>query len=99
MEIKTAKTNLTQSIDEVFGIIEKISEDQQTLKFKAYRPSAIEAKIYLDYFSWEEGNARQNFETIYHKELQVLNEWLQIYCTDNDCTKEEALSRIIDGTI
>lgn len=99
METKTAKNNLKQSIDEVFTIIEKLSEDNQTLKFKAYQPSPVEAKIFLDYFSWEDGNAKQNFEALYKKELQILEEWLHLYCGEQNCTKEEALERIIDGAI
>lgn len=99
MEIETVKNNLKQSIDEVFEIVQNLAEEQKNIKFKAYRPSEIEAKVFLDYFSWEDGNAKQNFEALYKKELQILQEWLQIYCLENDCAEEEALSRIIDGAI
>ncbi len=99
MEIETVKNDLKQSVDEVCSIIEKISTDQKTIKYKAYQPSTVEAKVFLDYFSWEDGSAKQNFDTIYKKELQILNEWLELYCKEQDCTGEEALSRIIDGIL
>ncbi len=99
MEIETVKNNLKQSLEEVFGIIQNLSEDQQTLKLKAYQPSEIEAKVFLDYFSWEDGISKQNFEALYKKELQILQEWLQIFCGEQNCSREEALERIIDGAI
>lgn len=103
METKTslniAKTSLEKAINEVFDIMGNLTEDNQTLKFKAYQPSPVEAKIFLDYFSWEDGNPKQNFEALYKKELQILQEWLHLYCGEQNCTKEEALSRIIDGAI
>lgn len=99
MEIETAKNNLKQSIEEVFEVVQNLAEDQKTIKSKAYQPSVVEAKIFLDYFSWEDSKAKENFEALYKKELQILQEWLQIYCRENNCTEEEALSRIIDGAI
>lgn len=99
METEAVKNNLKRSIDEVFGIIDKLSEDQITLKLKAYQPSALEAKVFLDYFSWADGSAKQNFEAFYFKELQILEEWLGIFCLLNECTRDEALSRVIDGVI
>lgn len=99
MDIEMMKNNLKQSIDEVFSVIYKLSEDQITLKLKAYQPSALEAKVFLDYFSWEEGSAKQNFEVFYSKDLQILDEWLEIFCLLSNCTREEALSRVIDGVI
>jgi|GEM_PF-2706838 len=97
MEIETVKENVKQSIDGIFGIIQNLIEDQKTLKLKAYQPSEIEAKVFLDYFSWEEGNAKQNFEALYQKELQIVKEWLKIFCRLHNCTEEEALSRVIEG--
>ena len=99
METEVLKNNLKKSIDEVFSVIDKLSEDQVTLKLKAYQPSALEAKVFLDYFFWEDGSAKQNFEAFYSKELRILNEWLEIFCLWNNCTREEALSRVIDGVL
>lgn len=93
------KTPLKEALKEVCNFLEKLSEDNQNLKLKAYQPSTVEAKIFLDFFSWEDGNPKQNFEALYKKELQILNEWLEIYCKEYDCTKEDALARVIDGSI
>lgn len=79
--------------------IKEIKIDIKNLKLKSFQPDKNFAKVFLDFLSWEEGNAKQNFKAIYNKELQILNEWLEIYCEEYDCTKEEALSRIIDGVI
>lgn len=97
--IKQAKTNLETSINEVFRILEKLADDNQNLKLKAYKPSVPEAKIFLDYLSWQEDRPKQNFETIYKKELEILGEWLDIYCEEQGCTKTDALERIRDGEI
>lgn len=93
------KTPLKEALNVICDFLEELDEDNQTLKLKAYKPSSVEAKIFLDYFSWEDRNAKQNFEAIYKKELQILEEWLRIYCSEQNCTKEEALERIIDEAI
>ncbi|MDD3419009.1 MAG: hypothetical protein PHE78_00245 [Candidatus Gastranaerophilales bacterium] len=93
------KTPIKAALNEVCDFLEQLSNDNKTLKLKAYRPSKIEAKLFLDYFSWEDGSAKQNFEAFYSKELQILDEWLGIYCAENKCTIEAALSRIIDGIL
>lgn len=80
-------------------IIDEIRKDITNLKLKSFQPDKKSAKVFLEFFSWDESNSKQNFRTLYVKELQILNEWLEIYCNEHKCTKEEALERIIDGAI
>lgn len=79
--------------------IKEIQKDIKNLKLKSFQPDKNAAKVFLDFFSWEEGSAKQNFKALYSKDLQLLNEWIEIYCEEYGCKKEEALARIIDGVL
>lgn len=95
----SAKVNMEKALSEVFDVLGNLTQDSQNLKLKAFQPTPIEAKVFLDYFSWEDGSAKQNFKAFYSKELQILEEWLEIFCLLNNCTREEALSRVTDGVL
>ncbi len=56
----------------------------------------VENEYNKDYLSWENDNSKKNFKLLYAKEIKLLNEWLEIYCKEYDCTKEDALYRIIE---
>ncbi len=94
--LKSTRTELELPLKDLFGFLEILFEDNRKLKLTAFAPDKITAKGILDYLSWEKGNARNNFEKIYKKELDIINEWLEIYCEEHNCSKEEALSRIIE---
>ncbi len=76
--------------------IEQIQKDIKNLKLKAFAPDKACARMFLRYLSWEEDNARENFEAIYVRDLEIINEWLEIYCREYSCSKEAALLRIIE---
>ncbi len=81
------------TIEETLEIIQK---DIENLKLKAFEPSKKEADVFLDFFTWEDGKAKRNFETVYKKELEILDDWLKVFCKLKNCSKEDALQRIID---
>lgn len=76
-------------------VIKEIQKDIKNLKLKAFEPGKSEAEAVLDYLSWEEGEAKTNFETCFEKELIIINEWLEVYCKEYNCTKKDALEEII----
>ncbi|MDD3149682.1 MAG: hypothetical protein PHV68_02515 [Candidatus Gastranaerophilales bacterium] len=76
--------------------IKEIQKDVKNLKLKAFQPNKGYAQAFLEYLSWENGNPKKNFETIYAKELELLNEWLEVYCSEYNCNRKEALERIIE---
>ncbi len=76
--------------------IKEIQKDIRNLKLKAFQPDKPTATTLLDYLSWDDGNAKNNFNIYFEKELKLINEWFEIYCKEHDCTKEEALERIIE---
>ncbi len=82
--------NLEQSLKEV-------QKDIKNLKLIVFEPSKNEARFLLDYLCWEENDARKNFDAIYAKELELLHEWLEIYCEEHNCSKEDALLSIVEG--
>ena len=77
--------------------IEEMQKDIRKLKLKAFEPDESSAKLFREYFSWEDGDAKKNFAAVYEKHLEIFNEWLEIYCEEYCCTKEDALEGIIDG--
>lgn len=76
--------------------IKEMQKDIKNLKLKAFQPDKTHAKIFKDYLFWEDGNAKKNFEILYAKEVELLNEWLEVYCNEHKCNKEDALERIIE---
>lgn len=99
MEVEVIKKEFEKSMDGIFKTLEKLLQDNKNLKLKAYQPTVAEAKIILDFFSWEDETSKQTFQDIYKHQLDILDEWFEIYCKKYDCSKEEALSRVIDGVI
>lgn len=101
MDFKTSlngtRTDIELSLKDLFGFLQVLFEDNKNLKLKAFEPSKEEAKIFFDYLSWEEGNPKKNFETLYAKEIKLFNDWLKVYCELHDCNQEEALERVIEG--
>lgn len=77
--------------------IKQIQKDIKNLKLKAFQPNKSHAQAFKEYLSWEDANLKKKFEQIYSKELELLNEWFEVYCKENNCNKENALERIIEG--
>lgn len=92
------KTDLITILNSGFNVLEKLSEDNKKLKLKAFKPSKTEAKIYLDYLDWEESEPKANFKEIYKREIEIVSEWLDIYCEEHNCSQEDALEMIIENT-
>ena len=76
-------------------VVKEIKQDIKKLKLRAFEPKKSEAEAVLDYLSWEEGETKTNFEICFEKELVIINEWLEIYCKEYNCTKEEALKEVV----
>ena len=77
--------------------IEDMQKDIRNLKLKAFEPDKDEAEAVLNYLSWEEGEAKTNFEISFRKELSIINEWLEVYCKEYHCNREKALENVIYG--
>jgi len=89
-------TDLKTSIDDVIGTIITLNDDVEKLKTKTSKPNKDAAKALLEYVCMDEGKTKQNLETLCGKEIQQYFKWLEDYCSDHNCTQEEALKRIID---
>lgn len=60
------------------------------------KPNKDVARAILEYLSWEDCRAKENFKIIFEKELAGYMNWLDNYCKLNNCSDEEALIRIIN---
>lgn len=80
----------------ILKAIVRLQRDVEKLKMRAFQPTKIYARVFKDYLSWGDCSARTNFETIYSYDLEILNDWFEIYCKKYNCTKAEALDRIIE---
>jgi hypothetical protein len=76
--------------------LKEIRKDIRNLKLKAFEPNKTRARIFLDYLSWEDANARKKLEECYGKEFEIMNEWLKACCEEHGCSKDDALLRIIE---
>lgn len=88
--------DLKTSIDNVIEIIIGINEDVEKLKTKTSKPTKDTAQGLLEYIGMDEGKAKQNLEALCGNEIQQYFKWLDDYCSEHNCTQEEALQRIID---
>jgi len=84
------------AIDDIIGAISTIHEDVETLKVKASKPDKDTAKALLKYFAMTDDKVKQNTETLCGKQINLCLKWLEDYCSEHNCTQEEALKRIID---
>ncbi|MFA6989276.1 MAG: hypothetical protein WC197_04320 [Candidatus Gastranaerophilaceae bacterium] len=85
-----------KSLDDVFNALENIFYDIKRLKLVSFRPDKTTAQALLEYLKMEKGNAKENFEIIFKKELDLYKEWIKLYCRENNCRKKEALEIIIE---
>lgn len=76
--------------------IKEMQKDIRNLKLKAFQPDKSTARVFKEYFTWSNGNSKENFAALYAKELELLNDWFEVYCKEYNCTKEDALERIIE---
>jgi hypothetical protein len=63
---------------------------------KISKPDKDTAKTLLYYLSMGCGKSKQNLEALCGNEIQQYFSWLEDYCSEQNCTQEEALQRIID---
>ncbi len=76
--------------------IQEIQKDIKNLKLKAYQPDKTYAQAFLEYLKMD-GKNKKMVETLYSKDVELLNEWFEIYCKEYNCSKEEALERVVEG--
>ncbi len=93
--IKELQADLESLSRMFFRVLDSLIEDNKQLKLKAFKPSKESAKLYLEYLKWEDGTAKSNFREIYKNELSQIEEWLKLYCEENHCEPEDALSDIV----
>ena len=59
------------------------------------KPDKDSAKALLKYLKMKDIKSKQNLETLCGKEIQQYFKWLENYCSEHNCTQEEALQKII----
>lgn len=94
--IKGVKNDVKIAVDDVFAVLEKIGSDVEKLKFENQKPDKYAAQAILEYIAMDEGKSKKNMEALCGKDLQQYLKWIENYCTEHNCTQEEALQRIID---
>ena len=94
--LNATKTDLEFSLKDLFSFLEILFDDNRNLKLKAFEPDKKMAKALLEYLSWQEDKQKKKFETVYAKELEFFEQWVKIYCKENNCSKQDALLRIIE---
>ncbi len=90
------KTDIELSFNDLFRFLYVLSRDNRNLKLKAFEPNKKMAEVFLEYLYSKKNIQKKRLETAYKKELKFFNEWLKIYCEENNCSKKEALLGIIE---
>jgi len=97
--INGASNDLKMAINDVISVISIIHEDVDKLKIKISKPDKVTAQALLEYLSWEDCNAKSTMETLFNKELEQYMRWLDDYCNEFACTREQILNEIINGEV
>jgi|SRR3989339_652383 len=93
------KNDIKIAVDDIFAVLEKISDDVELLKVKASKPDKHAAALLLDYLDWEEGKSKKNLEKICGEEIAEYMRWVDYYCEKEGTTREQALDAVIKGEI
>lgn len=96
---ESVKNDVKIAVDDVFAILEKMSDDVELLKVKTAKPDKHSATLLLDYLGWEEGKPKANLEKICGEELEMYMKWLDYYCKKDGTIREQVLKEIINGEI
>jgi hypothetical protein len=86
-------------IDDLISVILSVKEDVENLKIKTSKPDKPTARALLEYLSMEPCKAKENMELFLGKQISFYFKWLDIYCDENSCTREQALTSVINGQI
>ncbi len=76
--------------------IKEIQKDIRNLKLKAFQPDKEYARLLFKNSTYKDLLENKLVKEIWKKDIELLNEWFEIYCKEHDCTKEEALERVIE---
>lgn len=91
--------DLKIAIDDIISAILIIYSDVEKLKVKNSKPDKEKAQALLYYINIEDPEVRKNIERFCAKELEQYFRWIDDYCNQHTCTREQALNLIIDDKL
>ena len=86
------------AVNDFVGFMEQFHEEMQVIKGNPLKPDRKTALALLEYISWENHDIKETVETLSGMQLEKYFDWINIYCKEYNCTQEQALKRIIEGS-
>ena len=65
--------------------------------FKTYKPDKKTAEALLEYIAIENCKTKKIIEILCNKEIERYFKWIDSYCNEYNCTREDILNEIINN--
>jgi len=90
------RNDIKIAVDEIFDELGFMLYDLKRLKLITFKPDKTAAQDLLEYLNQNDQLPQKNSEKIV-KNLDIYLSWLELYCQENNCSKDNALKNIINS--
>ena len=95
----TSSGNLLKiAVNDFVEYMDLFYNELQMLKGEPIKPSRKIALALLEYISYEDSRIKQTVEALGGMQVEKYLDWVNAYCKEYNCTQEQALKRIIEGS-
>lgn len=86
------------AVNDFVEMMGQFHDELQVIKGNPVKPNRKIALALLEYISWENHKYRETVEALCGIQLEKYLDWINAYCREYNCTQEQALKRILEGT-
>lgn len=90
------RNDIKIAVDEIFDELSFILYDLKRLKLITFKPDKTAAQALLEYLNQNDEKSQKDSEKII-KNIGIYLSWLELYCEENNCSKDKALKTIINS--
>jgi len=97
-KIDSSGNLLKIAVNDFVEMFHTFHDEMQIIKGEPLKPDRKTALALLEYISYEDSRIKKTVETLSGQQLEKYFEWIDDYCKEYNCTQEQALKRVIEGT-
>ena len=97
-KIDSSGNLLKIAVNDFVEMMDQFHEEIQVIKGDPLKPNRKAALALLEYISYEDSRIKATVEALCGQQLERYFQWIDAYCKEYNCTQEQALKRIIEGT-
>jgi len=97
-KLQSSGNLLKIAVNDFVGFMEQFHDELQVIKGNPLKPDRKSALALLEYISYEDSRIKETVETLGGQQLEKYFEWINAYCKEYNCTQEQALKRVLEGT-